>query len=131
MDEEIKEWLAHFQKDIVQDIVHQFHIIAEEGMDRVKILAEGLADLTEKVDRKTDELNNKIDNVQATLERKYILLDKKIDNVQIALDKKIDRTNRELKGLRTDVLRIENKVVEKVKVVATRLDEHERVIHHL
>jgi len=116
MDEETKEWLARFQKDIV----HQFHIIAEDVMDRVKILAEGLADLTEKVDRRTDELNNKIDNVQATLERKYN-----------QLDKKIDRTNQELKELRTDVLRIENKVEKVDMIICERIDKHERVMHHL
>jgi ABC-type transporter Mla subunit MlaD len=156
MDEETKEWLARFQKDIV----HQFHIVAEDVMDRVKIVAEGVACLTEKLDRRTDELNNKIDNVQATLEGKYNQLDKKIDNVQATLegkynqldkkidqrydqldkkidkvqatlDQKMDRTNQEVKELRADVLRIENGLVEKVEVVAARLDEHERVIHHL
>lgn len=67
MDEEIKEWLIHFHKDIV----HEVHIIAEDIIGQFEIVAEGMADLSEKLDSRTEELKINLDNFQAILEGKY------------------------------------------------------------
>jgi hypothetical protein len=38
-----------------EDIVHQFHIISEDVISKVQLVAEGVANLNEKLDRHIDE----------------------------------------------------------------------------
>ena len=134
MDNETKECIEHFQKDMV----HQFHIMVEHVIDKVQIVAEGVASLSERVDRQGDELNQKIAETQTMMGMLHKQLNNKIDETANRLDKKIDRLDnkvdrldkkidKEVKGLRVDILRVESKV----EMVAERLEEHERVMHRL
>lgn len=127
MDNETKECIEHFQKDMV----HQFHIMVEHVINEVQIVAEGVASLSERVDRQGDELNQKIAETQTMMGMLHRQLDKKINETADRLDKKIDRLDKkidkEAKGLRVDILRVESKV----EMIAERLEEHERVMHHL
>jgi hypothetical protein len=51
-----KEDLKSFQ----EEIVHQFHVISEGVIDQVKQVAEGVANVNEKLDRRFNELKAEI-----------------------------------------------------------------------
>ena len=134
MDNETKECIERFQKDML----HQFHIMVEHVIDKVQIVAEGVASLSERLDRQGDELNQKIAETQTLMGMLHRQLDKKIDETAERLDKKIDRLDKkvermdkkidkEVKGLRADILRVESKV----EMIPERIEEHEKVMHRL
>ncbi|MGA2318940.1 MAG: hypothetical protein ABSG71_21535 [Thermodesulfobacteriota bacterium] len=52
----IKEDLQNFK----EEIVHQFHVISEGVIDQVKQVAEGVANVNEKLDRRFNELKAEI-----------------------------------------------------------------------
>ena len=101
----------------------------------IPLVAEGVASLSERVDRQGDELNQKIAETQTLMGMLHRQLDKKIDETAERLDKKIDETgkrldkkiDKEVKGLRGDILRVESKV----EMIVERLEDHERVMHRL
>ena len=87
-------------KSFKEEIVHQFHVISEGVIDEVKQVAEGVANVNEKLDRRFNELKAEIDNktqpiAQAVLELsgKVVALDGKV----VALDGKVDKVHQELK----------------------------------
>ncbi len=98
-----KEDLRSFK----EEIIHQFHVVSEGVIDQVKLVAEGVANVNEKLERTRKELKEEIDNktqpiAQAVLELigkvgaldgKVSDLDRKVD----ALDGKVDRIHQELK----------------------------------
>ena len=43
-----------------EDIVHQFHVISEDVISKVQLVAEGVANLDEKLDRMRQELKTEI-----------------------------------------------------------------------
>jgi hypothetical protein len=47
-------------KSFKEDIVHQFHVISEGVIDEVKQVAEGVANVNEKLDRRFNELRAEI-----------------------------------------------------------------------
>ena len=47
-------------KGFKEEIVHQFHVISEGVIDQVKQVAEGVANVNEKLDRRFNELKAKI-----------------------------------------------------------------------
>jgi hypothetical protein len=51
-----KEDLQNFK----EEIVHQFHVISEGVIDQVKQVAEGVANVNEKLDRRFNELKAEI-----------------------------------------------------------------------
>ena len=116
-----KEDLQNFK----EEIVHQFHVISEGVIDQVKQVAEGVANVDEKLDRRFNELKAEIDNktqpiAQAVLElsgkvagldSRVVVLDGRVaalDDKVVALDGKVDKIHQELKteiqGTRQEVL---------------------------
>jgi len=116
-----KEDLQNFK----EEIVHQFHVISEGVIDQVKQVAEGVANVNEKLDRRFNELKAEIDNktqpiAQAVLElsgkvagldSRVVVLDGRVaalDDKVVALDGKVDKIHQELKteiqGTRQEVL---------------------------
>ena len=64
-----KEDLKKFR----EEIVHQFHVVSEGVIDQVKLVADGVATVNEKLERTRKELKEEIDNktrpiAQAVLE---------------------------------------------------------------
>lgn len=47
-------------KKFKEEIVHQFHVISEDVTSQVKQVAEGVADVDEKLDRRFNELKAEI-----------------------------------------------------------------------
>ena len=106
-----KEDLQNFK----EEIVHQFHVISEGVIDQVKQVAEGVANVNEKLDRRFNELKAEIDNktqpiAQAVLElsgkvagldSRVVVLDGRVaalDDKVVALDGKVDKIHQELRA---------------------------------
>ncbi len=130
-------------KQFKEEIVHQFHVISENMMNQVKQVAEGVANIDEKlnrrfndleaeIDQKTQpiaqaviELNGKVatlDEKVATLDRKVTVLDEKVatlDGKVTVLDEKVDRIHQELKS---DIHETRQEILAAVKFSYAELD---------
>ena len=80
-------------KKFREEIVHQFHVISEDVISQVKQVAEGVANVDEKLDRRFNELKAEIDNKTHPIAQAVVELSGKV----AGLDGKVDRTNQELK----------------------------------
>jgi archaellum component FlaC len=54
-----------------EDITHQFHIISEDVISKVKSVAEGVASLNEKLDRHIDENRKEHNEIMAAIKFSY------------------------------------------------------------
>jgi len=61
MSEDLKEYFDSKFGNFREEIVHQFHVISEDVISKVQQVAEGVANLNEKFDRRIDRLDQKID----------------------------------------------------------------------
>jgi hypothetical protein len=65
-----------------EEILHQFHVVSEGVIDQVKQVAEGVANVNEKLDRRFNELKVEIQEtrqeVLAAVKFSYAELDKRI-----------------------------------------------------
>ncbi len=117
-------------QDFKEEILHQFHVISEGVIDQVKQVAEGVATVNEKLDRRFNELKAEIDNktqpiAQAVLELsgKVGVLDGKVaalDGKMVALDGKVDRIHQELKR---EIRETRQEVLAAVKFSYAELDK--------
>jgi SMC interacting uncharacterized protein involved in chromosome segregation len=88
-------------QNLKEQIVHEFHIISEGLVSQIKQVAEGVANVDQKLDRTRQELKAEIEEktqpiAQAvvSMEGRLSTLDAKVSN----LDVKLDRIHQELKG---------------------------------
>ena len=67
-------------KSFKEEIVHQFHVISEDVISQVKQVAEGVVNVNEKLDRRSQELKNEIQETRqeilAAIKFSYAELDK-------------------------------------------------------
>jgi chromosome segregation ATPase len=108
-------------KSFKEEILHQFHVISEGVIDQVKQVAEGVANVDEKLDRSFNELKAEIDNktqpiAQAVLELsgKVVALDGKVANLDgkvVALDGKVANLDGKVVALDGKVANLDGKVV--------------------
>lgn len=80
-------------KKFREEIVHQFHVISEDVISQVKQVAEGVANVDEKLDRRFNELKAKIDNKTHPIAQAVVELSGKV----AGLDGKVDRASQELR----------------------------------
>jgi len=77
-----KEDLKKFR----DEVVHQFHVISEDVISQVKQVAEGVANVDEKLDRRFNELITEIQEtrqeVLAAVKFSYAELDKRITTLE-------------------------------------------------
>lgn len=131
-------------KSFKEEIIHQFHVVSEGVIDQVKLVAEGVATVNEKLERTRKELKEEIDNktqpiAQAVLalsgklvalDGKVIDLDGKVvaldgrvvalDSKVVALDSKVDRIHQELK---IEIQETRQEVLAAVKFSYAELDK--------
>jgi wobble nucleotide-excising tRNase len=73
-------------KNFKEEIVHQFHVVSEGVIDRVKPVAEGVANFDEKLDRSFNELKAEIQEtrqeVLTAIKFSYAELDKRITTLE-------------------------------------------------
>lgn len=83
--------------DFREEVIHQFHIISEDVISKVQLVAEGVANLNEKLDRHADE--NRKDHMEtvAAIKFSYAELDRRITNLEAEmgdLKRRIDKVER-------------------------------------
>ena len=73
-------------KKFKEEIVHQFHVISEVFISQVKQVAEGVANVDEKLDRRFNQLKAEIQEtrqeVLAAVKFSYAELDKRITTLE-------------------------------------------------
>ena len=73
-------------KSVKEEIIHQFHVVSEGVIDQVKLVAEGVATVNEKLDRIHQELKIEIQEtrqeVLAAVKFSYAELDKRITTLE-------------------------------------------------
>ena len=103
IDEQFKKVDSRFT-EFREDIVHQFHIISEDVISKVQLVAEGVATLNEKFDRRIDELEKKNEE-----QHKDILAAVKFSYAE--LDRRITTLEAEMEGLKRRMDKIERRSV--------------------
>jgi predicted nucleic acid-binding Zn-ribbon protein len=108
-------------KNFKEEIVHQFHVVSEGIIDQVKLVAEGVANVNEKLERTRKELKEEIDNktqpiAQAVLalSGRVVALDGKVvalDGKVVALDGKVIALDDKVQALDDKVVALDGKVV--------------------
>jgi predicted nucleic acid-binding Zn-ribbon protein len=107
-------------KSFKEEIIHQFHVVSEGVIDQVKLVAEGVAIVNEKLERTRKELKEEIDNktqpiAQAVLELsgKVVALDGKVVALEgnvVALDGKVVALDGKVVALDAKVVDLDGKV---------------------
>ncbi len=92
--------LQNFKKEIV----HQFHVISEGVIDQVKQVAEGVANVNEKLDRRFNELKAEIQET-----RQEVLAAGKCSYAE--LDKRLTTLEKEFLELKHRVEKIETRSI--------------------
>ena len=73
-------------KSFKEEIIHQFHVVSEGVIDQVKLVAEGVATVNEKLDRIHQELKMEIQEtrqeVLAAVKFSYAELDKRLTTLE-------------------------------------------------
>jgi uncharacterized small protein (DUF1192 family) len=69
-----------------EDLVHQFHIISQDLISKVQLVAEGVATLNEKLDRHIDENRREHKEIVAAIKFSYAELDKRITTLKTEME---------------------------------------------
>ena len=73
-----------------EDITHQFHLISEDVISKIQLVAEGVATLNEKFDRRIDELQKKNEeqhkDILAAVKFSYAELDRRISTLEAEME---------------------------------------------
>ncbi len=112
-------------KKFKEEIVHEFHIISEDVISQVKQVAEGVANVNEKLDRKFNELRVEIDNKTQPIAQAVLELSGKVANLDVKgtiLDGKVATLDEKVTNLDGKVAALDEKVTNLDGKVAT-LDE--------
>jgi putative PIN family toxin of toxin-antitoxin system len=99
------------------------HIVSEGVIDQVKQVADGVANVNEKLDRRFNELRAEIDNKTQPIAQAVLELSGKVaalDGRVVALDGKVDRIHEELK---TEIKETRQEVLAAVKFSYAELDK--------
>ena len=85
-------------KNLKEEIVHHFHVISEDVISQVKLVAEGVATVNEKLDRTRQELKTEIQEtrqeVLAAIKFSYAELDKRLtllENEFLELKRRVEK----------------------------------------
>jgi uncharacterized small protein (DUF1192 family) len=69
-----------------EDIIHRFHIISEDVISKVKLVAEGVASLNEKLDRHIDDDKREHKDILAAIKFSYAELDRRITTLEAEME---------------------------------------------
>ena len=110
MDDRFEQMDQHFQKmdermngfdhkvdQFKEEIIHQFHVISEDVISQVKLVAEGVINLDGKFTREMATLRKNDEEVMAMLKFSYAELDKRIGTLEAEvqeLKRRLDQIER-------------------------------------
>ena len=97
-------------------IVHEFHIISEGLVGQIKQVAEGVANVDQKLDRTRLELKTEIEEKTQPIAQAVLSLDRKVNS----LDGKLERIHQELKG---EIQETRQEILAAVKFSYAELDK--------
>jgi archaellum component FlaC len=80
--EKIESQLVEFR----EDIIHRFHVISEDVISKVQLVAEGVANLNEKLDRHIEENERGHKDILAAIKFSYAELDRRITNLESEME---------------------------------------------
>ena len=103
-------------KKFKEEIIHQFHVVSEGVIDQVKLVAEGVATVNERLEAARKELKEEIDNKTQPIAQAVLELSGKV----VALDSKVDRIHEELK---TEIKETRQEILAAVKFSYAELDK--------
>ena len=83
-------------KNFKEEIVQQFHIISEDVISQVKQVAEGVANVNEKLDRFREERKGDLGNGLGTLAQAITNTNDKLDRTRQELKAEIQETRQEI-----------------------------------
>jgi hypothetical protein len=73
-----------------EDIIHQFHVISKDVISKIQLVAEGVATLNEKFDRRIDDLEEKNEehhkDILAAVKFSYAELDRRITTLEAEME---------------------------------------------
>jgi len=101
-------------KSFKEEIIHQFHVVSEGVIDQVKLVAEGVATVNEKLERTRKELKEEIDNKTQPIAQAVLELSSKVfalDGKVVALDAKVVDLDGKVVVLDAKVVDLDGKVV--------------------
>jgi uncharacterized protein involved in exopolysaccharide biosynthesis len=107
-------------KKIKEEIVHQFHVISENVISQVRQVAEGVANVNEKLDRTREELKAEIDNKTQPIAQAVVSLGEQLDKTRQELKAEIQGVREELK---TEIQGSRQEVLAAVKFSYAELDK--------
>jgi hypothetical protein len=68
-------------KSVKEEIVHQFHVFSENIIDQMKLVAEGVAIVNEKLETMSKELKEEIDNKTRPIAQALSEINRKVGKV--------------------------------------------------
>jgi len=95
--EKVEEKLSALEQRVDQskgEVIHQFHIISENVISQVKLVAEGVMNLDGKFTREMGTLRKNDEEIMAMLKFSYAELDKRIETLETEvreLKRRLDR----------------------------------------
>ena len=114
-----KEDIQNFK----EEIIHEFHVISEGIISQVKQVAEGVANVNEKLDRTGEELKAEMNSKIQPIAQAVISMDGRLSTLDVKvsnLDVKVDRINRELKS---EIQETRQEILAAVKFSYAELDK--------
>jgi chromosome segregation ATPase len=101
-------------KSFKEEIVHQFHVVSEGVIDQVKLVAEGVATVNEKLERTRKELKEEIDSKTQPIAQAMLQLSGKVaalDDKVVVLDGRVGALDDKVVVLDGRVSALDDKVV--------------------
>ena len=81
-------------KSFKEEVIHQMHVISENVIDQVKLVAEGVSNVNEKLERYREEARMELDNRINPLALAISTVSDKLDQTRKEFSDKLDQTDR-------------------------------------
>ena len=118
----VKEDLKGFK----EEIIHQMHVISENVIDQVKLVAEGVSNVNEKLERFRKEIKIDVDNRVGTLALAITTVDDKLDKTRQELRAEIrevsENLNKTRQELKTEIQESRQEILAATKFSYAELD---------
>ena len=85
-------------KSFKEEMIHQMHVISENVIDQVKLVAEGVSNVNEKLERFREEIRVDLDNRISPLALAITTVNDKLDQTRQEFGDKLDQTRQELRA---------------------------------
>jgi hypothetical protein len=109
-----------------EEVIHQMHVISENVIDQVKLVAEGVSNVDEKLERFRKEIKMDVDNRVGTLALAITAVDDKLDKTRQELRAEIrevsENLNKTRQELKTEIQESRQEILAATKFSYAELD---------